>query len=836
MRLFRFLLAVFVMSGIIHPSSSVFAGPSNIIINEIHYHTPTDFEEDEYLELFNRSNVPIDISHWVFSDGISYTFPAGSVVPSQSYIVVVKNKHLFENSVFPERLFGNYQGSLNNGGERIALSDPDGNVIDEVEYDDEPPWPTTPDGQGASLERRSPSESSSHPSNWGSATTKKKGRWLHVSSTGVVTNARFYIALQGNGTVWLDDISLVKEGTEENLIKNPGFENPLDEDNSWSARGTHENSQRLMTDQARSGEYVMQLTSSGESENIWSNSLHQRVSNVEVQGPEHVFSFWLRVIDAQGTLEAVQLREGGVTINVDLGQSIAQTPGEENSLFTDNLPPYINDVNWEPFSPKPADSVTVSTFLMDKDELESVDLTYTTLNNNDGTGERRVSMSLAEGTLSAGTWEATFPPQDDRTLVRFRIEAVDKNGMTSISPALTEPRWTYSYFHYADDQSTELPVAFLYEFGPDDQSDFRGASTLIIRPPQGDDWYVHDHIITTPRKSGFNVFFLKHYEWRDMSGINIVFEPKPRYALAEWLSYKVYHSIGVLAGKVNHYRFFVNDRARGYYLIFEQPNKHFMARNGLDNDGNLYKIIWNYDRSLTSSNIIRQHEKKTNLSAGYEDVIEMVTKLNTKSGAEQAFFIETHLAVDEIIDYFVGCQLISDWDGYFNNHFVYHDMFGSRQWYIFPWDKDKTWGDSDAYRSILPYYDFYDFPILFGADGTPRSGKGNGTWWRPPGFISGAFLSNPAIQNRYLHRLGYVAKHVFTPEKWLPVINDLEGRLEPEVIYRAQVLNLNRNSLMNEFHDDIESFRRQVIHRREYILSEVEKRIGPVSVTDWPLY
>ncbi|MGC9326564.1 MAG: CotH kinase family protein, partial [Candidatus Hinthialibacter sp.] len=157
-------------------------------------------------------------------------------------------------------------------------------------------------------------------------------------------------------------------------------------------------------------------------------------------------------------------------------------------------------------------------------------------------------------------------------------------------------------------------------------------------------------------------------------------------------------------------------------------------------------------------------------------------------------------------------------------------------WYIFPWDKDKTWGDSDAYRDILPYYDFYDFPILFGAYGTPQSGTGNRTWWRPPGYFSGPILANADLQWLYLHRLGYVALHEFTEERWIPIIDALEARLEPEVRHKAEISGSNVNSRLNDFHLEIESLRRQVVNRRRFILNEVEKLIGPVSVRDWALH
>lgn len=666
----------------------------DVIINEIHYHPDSDLEKEEYVELYNRGTEPVDLGGWAFSQGIHYVFPPNTVLPADGYLLVVRNPNAVAALAPGVTLLGEYEGELANKGERLTLFNRQGEIVDSVKYQDEPPWPTSPDGQSPSLERISPAGPSSDPRNWMAA-----------------------------------------------------------------------------------------------------------------------------------------VAEGG-------GTGKPMTPGRRNSVFSPVLPPYVEQVTCEPACPKPGQEVTVTVSISDETDVDRVNLIYQPVRwSAQNQAETVLSLHRVAGTPRSGSWSVSVPGQMDRTLVRFRVTAENAAGVERVYPAATEARSTLSYFHYQDSETSPIPIVFVYDFGnPDSQNAFRGDSTFVLRRPGAAGWEVYDHIIITPRKGGYNVFFLNHYEFDGMSQVNLVFEPKPRYVLAEWLSYHVHRSVGVLAGNVDHYRLIYNNQNAGYYLMFEQPNKTFIERSGLNNNGNLYKILWNFDRSLTVSNISRQHQKKTHPREGNADVIEMVQTLNTLRGDEQRVYIESHLAVQEIMDYFVACQLTSDWDGYFNNHFVYHDTEGSGLWYIFPWDKDKTWGDSDAYYNILPYYDFYDMPILFGANGTPRSGRDNGVWWRPPGFISGAFLSHPAIQRQYFHRLGFAAQNEFTPERWIPVIDALEQRLEPEVRFKAQITGADATRLLTEFHNDIESFRRQVINRRQFILNEVEKQIGPVSVDDWAAY
>ncbi len=670
------------------------AADSDVIINEIHYHPDGDFEKEEFIELYNRSDNSIDLTGWAFSRGITYLFPDGTQIAAHGYLVIARN--MVEASKFTSRstLLGDYEGTLSNNGEKLTLYNANGEIADSVQYKDSSPWVTSPDGSGASLERISPFAASDNPYNW-----------------------------TGN-----------------------------------------------------------------------KSSLSRKVS-----------------------------------------------AAKQNSVYSENLPPAIEQVTWNPNCPAPNKQVTVQVHITDLDGIADVTLSYKAIRRtNQNASIRNLPMQLAAGTAKDGTWTVNIPGQVDRTLVRFTIQAVDTEGIERIDPAPTEARLTHSYFHYDNSETSTIPIVLLYDFGAaDNENDFRSDSAFIIRYPEKDDWEVYDFINITQRNrlgEGYDVRFVKHYELEDMSGFNLIFEPKPRYLLAEWLSYKIYESLGVIIGKTDHYRFIRNDADKGYFLMFEQANRHYISRHGLNNDGNLYKLHWSYDRNTSASHISELHEKRTNLSEGKDDIIETVQTMHELSGNAKRLYIESTCDVDQFINYFVGCQLISDWDGYFNNHFVYHDINETGLWYIFPWDKDKTWGDSDYYHNVLPYYDVYDMPVLFGVYGTPKSGKGSNTWWRPPGYFSGGILDDPDMLNRYLHRLGYAAKHLFTEEKWFPIINALEEKLEPEVRYSAQIKGENVNNMLKQFHDEIESFRLQVTNRREFILEEVELLIGPVSVSDWQLY
>src|SRR5262249_42861529 len=91
-----------------------------------------------------------------------------SVIDAGSYAVVCQNRAqvALRFGLAADSLFGDFVGSLDNGGETVTLTDASGAVADEGEYDDDPPWDKDAGGTGPSLERVRPTFSSGTPSNW----------------------------------------------------------------------------------------------------------------------------------------------------------------------------------------------------------------------------------------------------------------------------------------------------------------------------------------------------------------------------------------------------------------------------------------------------------------------------------------------------------------------------------------------------------------------------------------------------------------------------------------------------------------------------------------------
>lgn len=123
-----------------------------IVINELHYNPSPDQGDDavyEFLELYNAGSEPVDLTDFAITDGIVYTFTAGTVISPDEYIVLAQTAATYAGNGY--QVFQWVSGSLSNGGETVELSDPNGVQVDVVDYSDDAPWPTDPDSEGPSL-------------------------------------------------------------------------------------------------------------------------------------------------------------------------------------------------------------------------------------------------------------------------------------------------------------------------------------------------------------------------------------------------------------------------------------------------------------------------------------------------------------------------------------------------------------------------------------------------------------------------------------------------------------------------------------------------------------
>ena len=143
---------------------------TSVVINELMYNPPNGRDDLQFIELHNIAETSVDLSGWRFTKGVQATLPEGTTLPAKGFGILCRNEASFESHYGTDiPILGVFEGKLSSGGETLRLENSNNVPIEAFEYDDRAPWPTSPDGVSASLERISPIGDARDYANWGAS-------------------------------------------------------------------------------------------------------------------------------------------------------------------------------------------------------------------------------------------------------------------------------------------------------------------------------------------------------------------------------------------------------------------------------------------------------------------------------------------------------------------------------------------------------------------------------------------------------------------------------------------------------------------------------------------
>ena len=505
------------------------------------------------------------------------------------------------------------------------------------------------------------------------------------------------------------------------------------------------------------------------------------------------------------------------------------TPGKRNAVYSATLPPVIGNVTFtlrtSPRRRKSRWSAEVKTAA----ELKTVELLYRVA----ASGSEKAEVALAMTKGDGNTFTATIPAQKAGQIVRFRIKATDAKAGERSFPHPNEVRPALSVYVHDKFEPGKIPLGYVISVGqkelreaqidpgpafgrpPFPTPPARGNSAFVYVDPKTAEPQLFDFVSMTPRAGGRKVRFHKDRTLDGITTIALMYEYLDRFPLAEFLAYEVYRKAGVPCPRAEFVRTWIDGKPIGFQLMLEQPNKSFLRHNNIDATGNLYKAIW------FGGTLIQRHEKKTHTHTGHEDLTELMDKLLKAKGDDQWTFIKKTFDAEEMVNLYATRTILSDWDGFFNNYYLYHDTGKTGKWSMFPWDQDKTWGFHDG---ITGYEVFFDMPITFGMEGDRPRGD---IWWRSGGDVSKPLLANPVFRKHFLARTKELLEKAYTEEAFGPVIKALGERMEDEVKYRAEVRREDPKKALEHFRKNLDSLRDHLKKRRDFLLKQDEiKKAG----------
>lgn len=149
---------------------------ARLAITEINYHSDDDFDADDWLEIHNPGDTPVDLGGWVIrdrQDDVVCALPAVVLDPG-TYRIIARSfvKFQWAHPTLREPI-ATMPFGLGNGGDLIRLFDPWGVEVENIAYGDSAPWPETADGTGSTLQRIRPDAPGGAAESW--VASKERG-------------------------------------------------------------------------------------------------------------------------------------------------------------------------------------------------------------------------------------------------------------------------------------------------------------------------------------------------------------------------------------------------------------------------------------------------------------------------------------------------------------------------------------------------------------------------------------------------------------------------------------------------------------------------------------
>src|SRR4029453_1620816 len=130
---------------------AVLAAPA-VVINEVNF-APANKRPLEFVELLNPGAESVNLSGWKLD---KFTIPPDTSIAPGGFLVIAEDPAEFKKE-YGVTALGPMGSRLSNKGEKLALTNEEGVVVEEVRYGAGFPWPTATVGLGSSLERIHPS-------------------------------------------------------------------------------------------------------------------------------------------------------------------------------------------------------------------------------------------------------------------------------------------------------------------------------------------------------------------------------------------------------------------------------------------------------------------------------------------------------------------------------------------------------------------------------------------------------------------------------------------------------------------------------------------------------
>lgn len=483
------MLIAFALNLIVHT-----VGAAGVVINEINYNESDSSNPAEFIELWNTDATAVNVGGWQFDAGVTYTFPAGTTIAANGYLVISANPATFATR-WGFTPLGPWSGKLSNDGEQVRLRNAAGTTVDSVTYGIGFPWPTAADGDGSSMELINPNLDHNAGSSWRSSgqPAANQPAQVYVLPQAVDWHYRKGTSEASNPTSAWRTASFAEDDTWLLGQTSIGYGDNDDNTVLTDMQNSYTSIFMRRTFNVSAGQIPSALKISVRVDDgciVWINGVevarfhvdanlvpaYNSVAQVHAAGASFesvTVSGASSFLVAGDNIVAVQtfnssLSSTGLTSDLSIqatapALTTAPTPGAVNSCYSTNPSPGIQLVANTPLQPTAGQAVVVTAKITDSAGLASATLQYQTVDPGSyvrltdtayTTGWTSVPMyddgTHGDATAGDSVYSATIPAsvQTHRRLVRYRIVATDVNQNSVQVPYSDDGSPNFAYFVY----------------------------------------------------------------------------------------------------------------------------------------------------------------------------------------------------------------------------------------------------------------------------------------------------------------------------------------------------------------------------------------------------
>lgn len=463
---------------------------------------------------------------------------------------------------------------------------------------------------------------------------------------------------------------------------------------------------------------------------------------------------WISPSDGEGaSLERVNPRlSGQLGANWRSSSHASGTPGQANSQASDDAAPLISELSHDPVVPRSNQPVTISAKIQDEDSVASAGVFF----RLDGASEFASVTMKQEGER----WVSILPPQADKAIVEFFVQASDAGGKVRQWPnlqadkpgmaealclyqvddaldfaALSKPGAKPMYRLIAPKREIELLRKLNGMSSSDDNYDSRVNATFlsIIGGKLECNYLTSARIRGHGSRSEFppnlRVTFPRDAPWRGLDVINL----NTQHTHSQTIGYAIHRLAGMASYRTTPVKVRINgeDWANsgspqfGHYVHNEVLNDEFVANHFGDEEGSLYRVIGNGNfKSLgpKAESYRRTYNLRNDVSTGdYSDLIEFISVLDQRtSPADYLAQVAKVTDLDQWARYFATDTLLCNLEGGLptgrgDDVALFRGADGRFQ--LVPYDMDSILGMGERslniQKSIMDYGNVQGFRLLF---------------------------------------------------------------------------------------------------------------------------